>query len=818
MAGIMSTLSELRGRLGNFLIFRGQEVIGIILMAAGLSLALILFSHHASDPSLNRVGNIDIENWFGAYGAVIADLLYQFAGYGAWGIIPGLTALGWRYMRHASVARSVLKFFFWVGGIILLSMAATIAPLHSDSFAPHAGGVLGQALVAPLSGWLDLLPGDTLTSLTNSTTLWLWAAAAAMGASGIALALMSAAWFGLFVKTILYALVTIFRFTRSLLTNKKPETSITGETSAPVAALEFSKNFVRRIQISFGNLRLRLKSQPAEAFSSARSSTDHETASEIGAMKTAKPTSRKPIPVEKKSAPRQGRRASQEAQSNLPLEPESNFTLPPLRLLSEPRGRAPQKVSMDALESNARLLETVLQDFGIKGEIGRVRPGPVVTLYELEPAAGIRSSRVVGLADDIARAMSAISCRVATVPGHNVIGIELPNSNRETVFLREILSSEAFEKSNAKLPLTLGKDIGGEPVLSDLTKMPHLLVAGTTGSGKSVGINTMILSILYRLTPEECRMILVDPKMLELSVYDGIPHLLAPVVTEPKKAVAALKWAVQEMENRYRKMSKIKVRNIEGYNSRMAEALKKGEKLTREIQTGFDPESGEAMFETEEIKIEKLPYIVVVIDEMADLMLVAGKEIEAAVQRLAQMARAAGVHLITATQRPSVDVITGTIKANFPSRIAFQVTSKIDSRTVLGDMGAEQLLGMGDMLFMEGGGRVQRVHGPFVSDNEVEGLVSFLKKQGQPVYVDAVTEDSGPVEMGSMEGGASGDSLYDQAVAIVTRDNRASTSYVQRRLQIGYNRAASLIEKMEEEGVISPPNHAGKREVLAGKH
>jgi S-DNA-T family DNA segregation ATPase FtsK/SpoIIIE len=473
---------------------------------------------------------------------------------------------------------------------------------------------------------------------------------------------------------------------------------------------------------------------------------------------------------------------------------------------------------MDALESNARLLETVLQDFGIKGEIGRVRPGPVVTLYELEPAAGIRSSRVVGLADDIARAMSAISCRVATVPGHNVIGIELPNSNRETVFLREILSSEAFEKSNAKLPLTLGKDIGGEPVLSDLTKMPHLLVAGTTGSGKSVGINTMILSILYRLTPEECRMILVDPKMLELSIYDGIPHLLAPVVTEPKKAVAALKWAVQEMENRYRKMSKIKVRNIEGYNSRMAEAIDKGETLTREIQTGFDPETGEAMFETEKINLEKLPYIVVVIDEMADLMLVAGKEIEAAVQRLAQMARAAGVHLITATQRPSVDVITGTIKANFPSRIAFQVTSKIDSRTVLGDMGAEQLLGMGDMLFMEGGGRIQRVLGPFVSDSEVEGLVSFLKKQGQPVYIDAVTEDSDPIEMGSMEGDTSGDSLYDQAVAIVTRDNRASTSYVQRRLQIGYNRAASLIEKMEEEGVISQPNHAGKREVLAGKH
>ena len=810
MARMMSTLSELRGRLGSFLIFRGQEVIGIILMAASLSLTLILFSYHASDPSLNRVGNIDIENWFGSYGAVIADLLYQFAGNGSWGVIPGVAALGWRYMRHASAARPILKFFLWLSGIILLSMAATIAPLHSESFAPHAGGVLGQTLVAPIGGWLELLLGDTLTSLSGSITLWLWASAASLGLAGFALALMSAGWFGLFIKTTLYIFATIFRILRSLLTNKKPDTSEKAE-SAFATILEFFRSFVSGAQERMRGFGFMFKTRNYQAAASAGLET------KAPAVK-AKPASRKPIPVEKKSAPRQGRRASKEAQNNLPLEPESSFTLPPLRLLSEPRGRAPQKVSMDALESNARLLETVLQDFGIKGEIGRVRPGPVVTLYELEPAAGIRSSRVVGLADDIARAMSAISCRVATVPGHNVIGIELPNSNRETVFLREILSSEAFEKSNAKLPLTLGKDIGGEPVLSDLTKMPHLLVAGTTGSGKSVGINTMILSILYRLTPEECRMILVDPKMLELSIYDGIPHLLAPVVTEPKKAVAALKWAVQEMENRYRKMSKIKVRNIEGYNSRMAEAIDKGETLTREIQTGFDPETGEAMFETEKINLEKLPYIVVVIDEMADLMLVAGKEIEAAVQRLAQMARAAGVHLITATQRPSVDVITGTIKANFPSRIAFQVTSKIDSRTVLGDMGAEQLLGMGDMLFMEGGGRIQRVHGPFVSDNEVEGLVSFLKKQGQPVYIDAVTEDSDPIEMGSMEDDTSGDSLYDQAVAIVTRDNRASTSYVQRRLQIGYNRAASLIEKMEEEGVISQPNHAGKREVLAGKH
>ena len=489
-----------------------------------------------------------------------------------------------------------------------------------------------------------------------------------------------------------------------------------------------------------------------------------------------------------------------------------------MRLLNEIRAKKPANtLSKDALEANARLLETVLQDFGVRGVIGKVRPGPVVTLYELEPAAGVRSSRVVGLSDDIARSMSAVSCRVAPVPGANVIGIELPNATREIVSLRELLASADYENSKSKLTMALGKDIGGGPVMADLTKMPHLLVAGTTGSGKSVGINTMILSILYRMTPDQCRLILVDPKMLELSVYDGIPHLLAPVVTEPKKAIVALKWVVQEMENRYRKMAKIGVRNIEGFNDRMVEAKRTGETLSRRVQTGFDPDTGEAMFEEETIETEVLPFIVVVIDEMADLMMVAGKDIEAAVQRLAQMARAAGVHLITATQRPSVDVITGTIKANFPSRISFQVTSKIDSRTVLGEQGSEQLLGQGDMLFMSGGGRIQRVHGPFVSDEEVEKVVSFLKKQAAPNYIEQVTE-APPEDIADLLGGGETDSLYDQAVAIVTRDGRASTSYVQRRLQIGYNRAARLIEQMEEQGVISPPNHAGKREILAGKH
>jgi S-DNA-T family DNA segregation ATPase FtsK/SpoIIIE len=456
----------------------------------------------------------------------------------------------------------------------------------------------------------------------------------------------------------------------------------------------------------------------------------------------------------------------------------------------------------------------------VRGEIINVRPGPVVTLYELEPAPGIKSSRVIGLADDIARSMSAISARVAVIPGRNVIGIELPNVNRETVYLRELLASSDYAGSKGKLALTLGKTIGGEPVIADLAKMPHLLVAGTTGSGKSVSINTMVLSIVYRLTPEQCRLIMIDPKMLELSVYDGIPHLLTPVVTDPRKAVVALKWTVREMEDRYRKMSKLGVRNIDGFNQRIAMAVKKGEVLTRTVQTGFDQETGEPVFETEELQLEAMPFIVVLIDEMADLMMVAGKDIEGAVQRLAQMARAAGIHVIMATQRPSVDVITGTIKANFPTRISFQVTSKIDSRTILGEQGAEQLLGQGDMLYMAGGGRIQRVHGPFVSDQEVEAIVAHLKSQGAPDYLDSITDEEDE-EGGSLEAMTGGleesADLYDQAVAVVLRDRKVSTSYIQRRLSIGYNRAASIIERMEKEGIVGAANHAGKREILVGQ-
>ena len=509
----------------------------------------------------------------------------------------------------------------------------------------------------------------------------------------------------------------------------------------------------------------------------------------------------------------------------VPVEAAPDYHFPAIELLQSPRNGEVSEFSQEALEQSAGLLESILEDFGVKGEIIDVRPGPVVTLYEFEPAPGVKSSRVINLSDDIARSMSALSARVAVIPGRNVIGIELPNEERETVYLRALFESRHYQTTDFRLPLCLGKNIGGEPVIAELAKMPHLLVAGTTGSGKSVAINTMILSLLYHLRPEECRLIMVDPKMLELSVYDGIPHLLTPVVTDPKKAVLALKWAVREMEDRYRKMSRLGVRNIDGFNKRVAEARASGETIMVSVPTGFDRTTGEQIFEDQELDLSALPYIVVIVDEMADLMMVAGKEIEGTIQRLAQMARAAGIHLIMATQRPSVDVITGTIKANFPTRISFQVTSKIDSRTILGEQGAEYLLGQGDMLHMKGGGRIARVHGPFVSDYEVEKVVAHLKRQGTPTYLGSVTVDEEDVAededdsavFDATEMGASdddGDALYGKAVKIVQRDKKCSTSYIQRRLSIGYNRAASLVERMEEEGLVGPANHVGKREIL----
>lgn len=493
---------------------------------------------------------------------------------------------------------------------------------------------------------------------------------------------------------------------------------------------------------------------------------------------------------------------------------ENVWNFPPLSLLRSAPVSNETKPTEEMLQANARMLETVLADYGVQGTIGNILSGPVVTLYELEPAPGIRSARVIGLSDDIARSLAVISVRIATVPGRNVIGIEVPNNIREMVYLSELLNTEAWVRNTARLCLAIGKNIFGEPIYANLAKMPHLLIAGTTGSGKSVGVNAMILSLLYRLSPDECRLILIDPKMLELSIYEGIPHLLTPVVTDPHKAVSALKWAVREMERRYRAMSQLGVRNIDGYNQRITMARNQRKVMTRRVQTGYDPETGKPTFEEQQIPLEHFPYIVVIIDEMADLMMVAGKEIEAAVQRLAQMARAAGIHVIMATQRPSVDVITGTIKANFPTRISFQVISKFDSRTILGEQGAEQLLGQGDMLFMQAGGRIVRVHGPFVSDDEVEKVVEHLRKQGEPIYVEDVTvEPIDEKESGSRSDNSS-DELYNQALAIVLREGKASTSFIQRHLSIGYNRAAKIIEQMEKERIVSPANHVGKREIL----
>ncbi len=577
-------------------------------------------------------------------------------------------------------------------------------------------------------------------------------------------------------------------------------------------------------KLSLGKIPATVRAEPpvtgAPQYVAGEDDEDHDIAP-VEPVPFGQDTQRVVVPPMRKQA-EPSRQARAEAEPQLKFDETAHrYETPPLSLLEEPSKVQRHQLSEEALMENARMLEAVLDDYGVKGQITEVRPGPVVTLYELEPAPGLKASRVIGLADDIARSMSALSARVSTVPGRTVIGIELPNQRREKVVLREILASKAYGDGSHPLPLALGKDIGGDPVVANLAKMPHLLIAGTTGSGKSVAINTMILSLLYKLTPDECRLIMIDPKMLELSVYDGIPHLLSPVVTDPKKAVVALKWVVGEMEERYRRMSKMGVRNIEGYNGRVREALSKNEMFKRTVQTGFDEDTGEPVFETEEFQPETFPYIVVIVDEMADLMMVAGKEIEACIQRLAQMARASGIHLIMATQRPSVDVITGTIKANFPTRISFQVTSKIDSRTILGEQGAEQLLGQGDMLYMAGGSRLTRVHGPFVSDEEVEEIVNHLKSFGPPSYKAGVIE--GPEDerandidavlgLGSGEGGD--DALYDQAVAIVAKDRKCSTSYIQRKLAIGYNKAARLVEQMEDQGVVSSANHVGKREVL----
>jgi len=767
-------------------------ITGFALVLAGLALIAALVSAHIGDPSLDTATAGPVRNWMGPWGADTADIMLQSFGVAA-GLTPAcLLAWGWRLLSQQGIASPLIRLSAWLAGQPVLAAVLCALPSSANGVAPWPvlpglGGAIGSRIAHFLLG----LGGD-LGGWVGQLAIVVLFGALAFLLILLALGLSAGEW---------------------LAAGK----GAAGAAKASYGATQDAAHFVRRFH---------------RAFDPPANLSDYDDplgpiAARSRVRRTAEPLAPEdppypPAVAAAVVAPRvtqSARRTAAPRQESLPLEPPS-WALPSIALLKPAPRRTETGPSVESLEANARLLETVLADYGVQGKIREIRPGPVVTLYELEPAPGIRSSRVIGLADDIARSLSVLAVRIATVPGRNVIGIELPNSKRETVYLSELLLADEWTRPGAgKLPLALGKDIGGEAVIVDLSRMPHLLIAGTTGSGKSVGINAMILSLLYRQPPDQCKLIMIDPKMLELSIYEGIPHLLTPVVTEPAKAVTALKWAAREMDRRYRSMSQLGVRNLEGYNERVAEAQARGEVVSRKVQTGFDGETGRPVFEEQPLTLDRLPFIVIVIDEMADLMMLAGKEIEATVQRLAQKARAAGLHVIMATQRPSVDVITGTIKANFPTRISYQVISKFDSRTILNEQGAEQLLGQGDLLHMAGGGRVTRAHGPFVSDREVEDVANYLRSQGRPDYDESVTEardeePSGPILTGIAVASDSEKSLFDQAVGLVAREGKASTSFVQRHLNLGYNRAAKLIEQMEREGIVGPANHVGKREVL----
>ncbi|MBQ2811259.1 MAG: DNA translocase FtsK 4TM domain-containing protein [Alphaproteobacteria bacterium] len=735
-----------------------KKLCGIFLISAALILYVSLIGYNPKDPCINQENDLIPTNFLGALGANVADLV--LCGFGIALPIFALSFLVWGYalIRYNTLFAFKIRLFAFVVGVLSLSSAINLVYPNTVANYP-LGGKMAQLVAGFLQSQIAKLNFPYSTEMLISVLFVI-----SFMSLNLVLGITLKKWYMLikFILSKFWSLIATF-------------------LRAVVYLFYLAKGKKGK--------KIIVKKEPKL----------------------------KQVLQEKKSEPKT---VASTKKSAVQKAPADGYMYPDINLLSRPKDKGGNEISQKELDAIALKLEEVLQEFGVNGKIVKVRPGPVVTLYELEPAPGTKTARVISLADDIARSMSAVSVRIAVVPGSNTIGIEMPNAKRETVWLKDLLSDPQFKETKNTLNIVLGKDIGGKNTYADLAKMPHLLVAGTTGSGKSVGVNSMILSLLYKMKPEECKLIMIDPKMLEFSMYNGIPHLLTPVITDPAKAVVGLKWAVREMEDRYRKMAQLNVRNITGYNQKLRELRESGETVTRTIQIGFDPETGKPIYEQQEIDTTELPYIVIVVDEMADLMLVAGKEVEAAIQRLAQMARAAGLHLIMSTQRPSVDVITGTIKANFPSRISFQVTSKIDSRTILGEQGAEQLLGMGDMLYMPAGLRPLRVHGSFVKDSEVEAVVDFLKSQRAPEYIEEVTagelntKDNGSVFDNTSMGSGSDNDLYMQAVNIVRNDKKASTSYIQRKLRIGYNRAAALIDRMEEEGIVGPADHVGRREVL----
>ena len=735
---------------------------GAFLLGLSIAGALALATHNTTDPSFSTAAGGPPTNWIGSFGAYVSDALLLLFGMGAVLFLPVIALAGLRLMRLEPTGRVGRALLVAGAGAILIGIALSLTSASAVSGLPGGwGGAIGLGAAYGVDSGIELIRNESIAGPVRLVAIVIFALAGLLlGYLALGLQATEKAWVSGIVR----------RQPRPRVAAPRRTTEIAEDRSANAA---------------------RPKSRPAVA--------------------VAEPA--RPIPA---AQSRGNKRPSGAAQQSLALG--DSYQLPTIDLLAAAPEKGGSKIDRAGLERNARLLESVLEDFHVRGDIVEVRPGPVVTMYELEPASGIKASRVIQLADDIARNMSALSARVATIPGRSVIGIELPNPKREAVALSELIGSQAYADQNMSLPLILGKNIAGDPVIADLAPMPHLLVAGTTGSGKSVGLNCMILSLLYRMTPDECRLIMIDPKMLELSMYDDIPHLLAPVVTEPSKAIRALKWTVEQMEERYRMMANLGVRALPSFNQKVRDAKAKGSKLGRRVQTGYDASTGQPLYEVEELEYEVLPQIVVVVDELADLMMTAGKEVEFLIQRLAQKARAAGIHLIMATQRPSVDVITGVIKANLPTRISFQVTSKIDSRTILGEQGAEQLLGKGDMLYMPGGKQIIRVHGPFVSDEEVRAVAEHWRRQGVPDYNQAVTEE--PEDGGYLfDGQPSGEDdaetqLFRKAVQIVAESQKASTSYLQRQLRVGYNSAARLIERMEKEGLVGQPDHVGRREVL----